>query len=123
MAASSSTTGFIATNLFDPQNLPTAATTIYTVPTSPNTTALVRGRVRFTNTTSSDRTVTAYAVEVGGLPAAHNQFFPGMTVKANTFTDTDVPVIGPGGYISAFADTGAAVNIQQIDGMLMSSPQ
>ena len=107
-------------NFWLPTNLTTAAQTLYTVPSSPNTGAFARGRIRFTNYDGSNHTVTAYGVESGSLPANRNTFIAGETVNANSHLDTDIPVLGPGMYLSALASSNGVVNAQIIDGILFS---
>lgn len=106
--------------LFAPVQLASSVGVIYAVPAAPTTTVLQRGRVRFSNTDSAAHTITGYAVPAGGSPGASNEFFPGESLAGNTHIDVDVPLLGPGGTIQAFADTAAKVTILPLDGILFS---
>lgn len=108
------------TPLFAPTQLTAAAATIYTLPVSPSTLALARGRVRFTNTDTAARAVTAYAITVGGTASAANEFLPATSIAPNTYLDVDLPVLAPGGFIQAFADVTLKVTMFCIDGVLFS---
>ena len=108
------------TALFAPVQLTGTAATIYTVASSPGTLTLARGRVRFTNTDTVARAVTAYAIPSGGTAGASNSFMNATTIPPNDFRDVDVPVLGPGGFIQAFADVTLKVTMFCIDGILFS---
>lgn len=105
---------------FAPTVLSTAAGTLYTTPAQPTTTLLRGGRVRFTNTTASAASVTAYAVPSGGTPSASNAFLSGRSVPPNDYIDVDVPIIGPGDFISALSGTASAITAHAIAGGLFS---
>ncbi len=51
---------------FDPVQLGTSASTLLTIGAQPSQQLLRGGRIRFTNTTATAATVTAYAVPSGG---------------------------------------------------------
>lgn len=106
--------------LFAPALLTNAVATYYTVPALPVTSLLRNGRLRFTNTDSAAHAVTAYAVPNAGAAGITNMFCPAISVPPNNYIDVDVPQMGYGDIIRAFADTGSLVNIQAIDGVLQS---
>lgn len=106
--------------LFVPAQLAAAVAVIYTVPTNPTTNVLSRGRVRFSNTDNAAHTITAYAVPPSGTASASNEFMPGESLAGNSHIDIDVPLLGSGGTIQAFADTANKVTILALDGILFS---
>jgi len=108
------------TNLFAPTVLTAAAATIYTVPTSPTTIVLARGRVRFTNTSAGSRAITAYAVPAAGSAAAGNCFMNAEALAANAHVDVDLPLMPAGAFLQAFADVASDVTITALDGILFS---
>jgi hypothetical protein len=108
------------TQLFAPSQLGVAAATIYTVPLSPPSTVLMRGRVRFTNTDNGSHAVTAYAIQSGGTASAANCFLAAESIPPNSHLDVDLPVLASGGLIQAFADVAGKVTITQLDGVLFS---
>jgi hypothetical protein len=106
--------------LFAPSQLTASAATIYTVPATPATSTLSRGRVRFTNTDTASRAITAYAVPSGGTAGVSNVFMNAESLAANAHVDVDVPLLGAGGTIQAFADVASKVTIHALDGILFS---
>lgn len=108
------------TNLFTPVQLGATVTTIYSVSTTPKTNVLSRGRVRFTNTDTVPHAITAYGVPAGGTAGASNAFMNAESLGSNDHVDIDVPLLGPGGTLQAFADMANTVTIHAIDGILFS---
>lgn len=106
--------------LFPATVLTAAAATIYTVPANPTTTTLSRGRIRFTNTSGATRAITAYAIQAGGAAGPANCFLNAETLTMNNHLDVDIPVLGAGGFIQAFADVTNDVTAFQLDGILFS---
>lgn len=106
--------------LFAPAQLAAAVATIYTVPANPATSVLSRGRVRFTNTDTVARAITAYGVPSAGTAGATNIFMNAESLAANAHVDVDVPILGAGGTIQAFADVANKVTISALDGVLFS---
>ncbi len=106
--------------LFGPAVLTTAAVTIYAVPATPPTITLSRGRVRFTNTTNSSHSVTAYGIPLAGSASAANCFAFAETIAGNAHLDMDLPVLGPGGLFQALADANTSVTVHLLDGILFS---
>lgn len=106
-------------NLFNPVQLTSTAVTLYTVPATPVTNVLQRGRIRFVNTDTAVHSVTAYAFQSAGSATVTTTFVPGVAIGANSYLDTDVPVLGPGGVIQAKADS-ANVSATPLDGILFS---
>lgn len=93
----------VVKRVYGPTQLPTAATTLYTVPTS---TVTVLRYVRFVNTTGTDRTVTMSI----GADAAGTRLFSALTVPANSAYDWsgNVPLT-PGETLVGYANAAAAV--------------
>lgn len=108
------------TSLFASVQLTGATTTIYSVPAAPPTTVLRLGRVRFTNTDTVTRAVTAYAVPAAGTAGATNQFMNAETIAANAHLDVDLPLLGAGAFLQAFADVTLKVTVLPLDGILFS---
>lgn len=106
--------------LFAPTVLTGSAATIYTVPTSPGTTTLVNGRVRFCNTSNASRAITWYAVPASGSAAAGNAQMNAEALAANAHVDVDVPLMGAGATIQAFADAASDVTMSLLAGVLVS---
>ncbi|HXJ61897.1 MAG TPA: hypothetical protein VNU68_35105 [Verrucomicrobiae bacterium] len=106
--------------LFPPTTLTTTAATLYTVTTVPTQILLARGRIRFTNTDTVSRAVTAYGIPSGGAATVTNTFCPALVVAPNSVLDVDVPVLAAGGFIQAKIDSGSAVEASALDGILFS---
>lgn len=106
--------------LFTPTVLTTSATVVFTMPTSPTTSILRNGRMRFLNTTASPVTVTAYAVPKAGTASVGNAFLAAQSIAANAFLDTDIPVLAEGDFVSALASASTAVTASELDGVLFS---
>ena len=105
------------TKLFAPAQLPAAAGTIYTCPATPAA-YVVNGRIRFTNTDGAAHQVTAYLVPSGGSAGVGNAFLVSYTIGANAFLDIDLPQMGPGDFLQAFADVANKVTIHSIAGVV-----
>ena len=106
--------------IFLPTLLTGSAAVIYTVPASPATSTLVNGRVRFTNTTTGSIAVTLYAVPAAGSPGAGNCQMNAEALAANAHVDVDLPIMGAGATIQAFAGTASDITISCIAGALSS---
>ena len=106
--------------LFNPTVLTGSAATIYTVPSTPSSTTLINGRVRFTNTSNATQAVTWYAVPNGGSAGAGNCQGNAETIAANAHLDIDVPLLGPGGFLQAFAGNASEVTMSALAGILTS---
>src|SRR5574337_1494139 len=106
--------------LFAAVQLTGSAATIYTVPTTPTSTTLMRGRMRFTNTDTVAHSVTAYAIQASGSASAANAFLNAESIAPNQHLDVDVPVLAAGGFIQAFADITLKVTAFSLDGVLFS---
>lgn len=106
--------------LFDPVQLAAAAATIFTMAANPATLILSRCRMRFTNTDTVARAVTAYGIPNGGAAGAGNAFLNAESIAPNQHLDVDVPVLGPGGFVQGFADVANKVTAHQLDGVLFS---
>lgn len=106
--------------MFAPTTLTTTAATLYTLSTVPAQAVMARGRIRFTNTDSSQRAVTAYAVQPAGAATVTNTFCPALVVQAGNVLDVDVPVLVAGGFIQAKVDSGVAVGASSLDGVVFS---
>lgn len=106
------------TKLFEPVALGLAATTIMTVNGAPTT--LLRGAiVRITNTTAGSLAATLYSVPKAGTNGATNNFFPSMSVGANSYIDVQVPQMKEGDFLQGFG-SAAGLNIQAIAGSYYS---
>jgi len=102
--------------MFAPTVLTTSAATLFTASGA----TLNRGRIRFTNTSGSNVTVTAYGIPNGGTAGPGNEFLVAQTVLAGANLDVDVPVLAPGGFIQALASAGTSVTAHSLDGVLSS---
>lgn len=106
--------------LFSPALLTGSAATIYTMPSLPISSLLRNGRVLLTNIDSVAHAVTLYAVPNGGTASTTNEFLSAMSIGAGQSIPVDVPQLGFGDFLQGFADTGAKVNIQALDGVIQS---
>jgi hypothetical protein len=106
--------------MFAPTVLTTTAATLYTVNTGSGASVLARGRIRFTNTTGTAATVTAYGIVTGGTAGVGNDFCPVLSVPAYSNLDVDVPVLASGGFIQALASAGTTITAHALDGVLFS---
>lgn len=107
------------TKLFEPVALGLTATTIYTVPSSAVTNLLRGAIVRITNPTATGVTATLFSVPAGGANGTTNNFFPGMSIGANSYIDVQVPQMRAGDFLQGFA-AAAGLNIQAIAGAIYS---
>lgn len=108
-------------NFFAPTVLGVAAATLGTaVPSSPPSSLLRGGRIRFTNTTAGAVTVTAYAVPLAGAAGVGNAFLSAKSVAANDFLDVDVPIMPAGAFIQALAGAATSITAHMISGGLFS---
>lgn len=105
---------------FAPTILGTSAGTLYTVPLTPAATLFRGGRIRLSNITGSPASATLYAVPNGGSASTTNAFVSSVTVPANGYIDTDVPIMAAGDFIQGLAGTASAINAQAIFGGLFS---
>jgi hypothetical protein len=110
----------VVSQLWPATVLTAVAATIYTMPASPSTITLSRGRARFTNTDTVQHTVTAYAIQSGGTAIPGNCFMNAEIIAPNTHLDIDIPVLTVSGFIQAFADVANHVTMFQLDGILFS---
>lgn len=106
--------------MFAPTTLTTTAATLYTTPDFPTQQVLVHGVLRFVNTDVAQRTVTAYAVPSGGSATVTNTFCPALVVQPGNILDVAVPVLAAGSFIQAKVDSGTAVKVDALDGVLWS---
>lgn len=106
--------------LFEPFVLTAAAQVVYTAPAATQNLkpVIVGGRVRFANTSAGSVTVTAYAVPANGSPGAGNTFIPGVSIAANAYLDSDLPVLGPGDSFQALASAVTSITVTQLAGIL-----
>jgi hypothetical protein len=103
--------------LFAPEDVDNAAAdTLITVPSTPTTSLLINGRVRFTNHTAGAVTITAWAVPSGGSAGNTNIALPVTSVGANSYLDVDVPQIAAGGTFEAQAGAATSITAQALDG-------
>ena len=109
-------------NFFVPTVLTTTAATLFTVgaTSAPASTLLRGGRIRFTNTTASPVTVTAYVVPSAGTAAAGNAFVSGKTIAANDYIDVDVPVMPNLAFLQALAGAATSITAHMISGSLFA---
>jgi hypothetical protein len=106
--------------MFEPTVLGTEAESLYTAENGPSNQLLGAGRVRFTNTSNAQVTVTAYAVPTGGTAGASNTFLPGVAIPALSFMDVDIPVLGIGDSLQAMSNTASVVVASALNGVLFS---
>lgn len=106
--------------MFLPIVLGTTPTALYTMPTSPPAVVLGRGRVRFTNVTSSPQVVTAYDIPAGGSPATQNTNMAMVSIGPNAYLDVDMPQLAVGGSYSALAGASNAIVAHSMDAVLFS---
>lgn len=107
--------------LFDSNHVDNAAVeTLYTVPSTPSTTLLRNGRVRFTNVTGGAVLLDVYAVPSGGSAGIDNALLYQYSLAANSALDIDIPVISAGGTIRAKAGAASSITAHGVDGVLFS---
>lgn len=107
--------------LFDSNHVNNAAVeTLYTVPSTPSTTLLRNGRVRFTNVTGGAVMLDVYAVANAGSPSIANALYYQYSLAANAIIDVDIPVLGAGGSIQAQAGAANSITAHALDGVLFS---
>lgn len=114
--------------LFQPSQLGQSSALIFTVPNiNPQTNvqlgsaALFGCVVRLTNTTGSAATATLYAVPAQNSAGAINEFFPAISIAANSYIDVNVPVMWVNDALYGFAGTGSAISIAFMDGVMYGS--
>lgn len=106
--------------LFQPVQLGTTASTIYTCPAVPSSSVIKNGRVRLTNTTASAATATLYAVPSGGTASATNEFISALSVAANSYVDIDLPTMAAGDFLQGLSGTASAISVFEIGGVIYS---
>lgn len=107
--------------LFDSNHVDNASVeTLYTVPSTPSTTLLRNGRVRFTNVTAGSVMLDVYAVASGGSPTIANALLYQYALPAYSALDIDIPVLGASGSIRAQAGAASSITAHAIDGVLFS---
>ena len=104
--------------LFAPTVLGTAAAVVYTCPTSPTSSVVKNGRIRFTNTSGAVVTVTAYAVPSAGTPAAGNTFLNTYPISGNGYFDIDLPTLASGDTLQALASAATSITVHEIGGVI-----
>jgi len=107
--------------LFEPIVLTTSDQTLYVVPSSPTTSLLRGGRIRFANSTLSAVQINAYSVPASSTPSSPgNVFAPNLSVPSNGFIDVDVPLMAAGDYIQASAGANSSITVSAINGAIFS---
>ncbi len=107
-------------SFFAPTVLTTAVQTLYTMPSTPSSSLLRGGRMRFTNTTAGAVTVTAYAVPNLGTAGTGNAFASAFSVPANNYLDVDVPILPAGATLQALAGASASITAHMLAGGVYS---
>jgi len=103
--------------LFSPVDVNDGAPEIlFTVPSTPTTSLLINGRVRFSNHTAVAVAITAWAVPLSGSPADSNIALPETNIAANSYLDVDVPQLSAGGTFQAQSGAASSITAQPIDG-------
>lgn len=105
---------------FPPTVLGLAASTLYAVPAQPTSNLLRGGRIRLTNTTALSASATLYAVPSAGSAGVGNAFLSGVTVPANGYIDTDVPILAAGDFIQGLSGTATSITAHAVFGGLFS---
>lgn len=109
------------TKLFEPNQVDNVALeTLFTVPTTPSTSLLRNGRIRFVNTTVGAVTITCHAVPVAGTASDTNALLKAVSVNANSYVDVDLPVMKAGDFVQAQAGAATSISAHMIDGVLFS---
>lgn len=107
--------------LFDSNHVNNAAVeTLYTVPSTPTTTLLRNGRVRFTNVTAGSVMLDVYAVANAGSAGIDNALLYQYALPAYSALDIDIPVLSAGGTIRAQAGAASSITAHAVDGVLFS---
>lgn len=105
--------------IFEPNQVDNAAPeTIYTL--SAPYTATKNGRVRFTNTTATAATISAWMVPSGGSAGDSNKFLFDKSIAANDYLDIDLPDMKQGDFFQAQAGTATAITVHSLGGVLYS---
>lgn len=106
--------------LFQPVQLGTSASTIFTNSASPATSFLRNGRLLLANTSASAASVTLYAVPSGGSASSTNQFLPAVSISPYSQLQVDIPELAAGDFIQGLASTGAVISVHAMDGVIYS---
>lgn len=93
---------------------------VFLMPTTPATSLLVNGRVRFSNVTAGAITITAWAIPSGGTAINGTLCLPTVSISANSYLDMDIPQLGVSGKLQARAGAAASINVQPMDGFINS---
>ena len=94
-----------------PLQLSVTAATLYTMPATAGQT-LNGARLRFANTDTAVHFVTAFA--------GAGQCVPATPIAPGDYLDADMPVLGPSGSYSGFADAASVVTVTQLGGVIVS---
>lgn len=106
--------------LFAPAQLTNAAVTYFTMPASPASSILSGGKVRFSNTDTVARTVTAYHVPAAGAASAANCFLNAVSIAPNQYLDVAMPQMRAEDTFQAKADANTAVTMVPLGGVIFS---
>lgn len=105
------------TKLFEPSQLGTSSTTLYTVP-GPAGTILKDAVVRFTNVDASPHTVRVHAVPSGGGTSDDNAIISDGAVAVSEYLDIDIGPLKEGDTIRASADATLSITVHAMGGNL-----
>lgn len=106
------------TKLFEPVQLTTTASTIYTMPAAPLTQVVKNMQVKVANTTTGAVAVTLYAVPSGGTEGDDNAFAKNESIGANSSATFNVPTLKAGDMLKALAGTATSLTIHEAGGNL-----
>lgn len=100
------------TKLFEPLQLTTGATTIYT-----STGVILNGRLSLLNATAGAITVTLYAVPASGAASDTNAFMKDESIAAKTRLVVDFPELKAGDLLQGLASSAASISVHALGGV------
>lgn len=106
------------TKLFEPVQLATSASAIFTMPAAPTTQVTKNMQVKVTNTTSGSVTVTLYAVPASGTESDANAFAKDEAIPAKSSVTFNVPTLKAGDVLKALASAATSLTIHEAGGNL-----
>lgn len=108
--------------LFSPKQVDSASVdTLFVVPSTPTSSLLINGRIRFSNHTGGAVTITVWAVPNGSSATNSNLALPQTSIGANNTLDIDIPQVSAGGSIVAQAGAASSITAQPLDGAYYNS--
>lgn len=108
------------TKLWDPLQIGTSATTIYTAEPASSSGVVKNISAVICNTTTSPATVSIWVIPSGGASGDSNQLIDTETIPANSRLSFSVPDMANGDVLSGLAGTVSSLTIHCTSGIVIN---